>query len=944
MDEIGEEVEDEEFEFDDLPFDFESLLVDKPDDEVICKICYDLILKPISLSPCGHTFCQECVNTNNFTFCPYCNRPTTSTKANRLFKSNSIDKLMMRCRYNCGVIFPLEEREAHEVECEMAPVKCENNCNKEGLTRKTIKDHMEECTHTKHVCECGKTIIAQDIAQHHKEECDAVKECPYCKSKFKQKDMHAHNENCHKRKVEMIRKMFPQVTVEYIENVVTSHDGKLDDVIKEMKSMYTPVGTCIEVYNLTKSVREKHLQELVMHICPAVNLNFDWSFSDGTWCWIHLKSEEGAQLLQSTLQAHGFPFVRPPIKESLWLGRIDHLTFCPPLSTVDCPVHEFPTIYCPFKHNISKNGECIRWKAGQLCEKPTVCKFGHPGKTVVDLKFTKRIPNICKFCQKGSHFGWECPERTFANEGQGLTLNDTVGGVVNTLENILISERGSMLANRAGIALRRANPATAAVLQEQFGGKLKKLLEAYPNKFALINQEQPGLAMIQLINKPSRPMVSPIGNFTSLSSGSLFNPISSKAPRRIPLLGREWALESELLPFVHNTMKPHFEKIKNNIKTDKRLLPDLQVLCQHLHTFDKNSYVSNLKTCMRSVAEGIANIQLREYEPNFDQTVPYIDFKEKIKKIQNYNPNLSKALHFVRKLANEGSKTTVPGSNMILNEHDSLAEMFNRLTEALGIFFKSSSDSTLQKSRFSPGPTTVDHFYQSPLTSLGSSPTLGSTPPQYQHFPSSPPRSSSPNVPMAIQNQYQNFLNSTSPVQQNSFAFPTSLTPVQLYQSSLSSSQMQQYQNFPNNLQNKFNPSSSSNFNSSSSSSITSDTNSPLGITRYGSPHPFGFDFNNESNGKSSYTNSPNTPFHNFKPFFPANTNLAEKVCLNCGAINSHTSAQCRGCGWCGRTNHVVDQCTSKLPRCGYCSKQQNKGLGHKTCDCRYLLSSGKGI
>lgn len=77
-------------------------------------------------------------------------------------------------------------------------------------------------------------------------------------------------------------------------------------------------------------------------------------------------------------------------------------------------------------------------------------------------------------------------------EGQGLTLNDTVGGVVNTLENILVSERGSMLANRAGIALRRANPATAAVLQEQFGGKLKKLLEAYPNKFALINQEQPG--------------------------------------------------------------------------------------------------------------------------------------------------------------------------------------------------------------------------------------------------------------------------------------------------------------------------------------------------------------------------------------------------------------------------------------------------------------------
>jgi hypothetical protein len=109
-DELDSEKDEEDFEFDDLPFDFESLLVDKPDDEIICKLCYDLILKPISLSPCGHTFCQECVNSNNFAVCPNCHRPTTEKRANRLFKSNSIDKLMMRCRYNCGLIFPLEER------------------------------------------------------------------------------------------------------------------------------------------------------------------------------------------------------------------------------------------------------------------------------------------------------------------------------------------------------------------------------------------------------------------------------------------------------------------------------------------------------------------------------------------------------------------------------------------------------------------------------------------------------------------------------------------------------------------------------------------------------------------------------------------------------------------------------------------------------------------
>src|SRR5690554_767245 len=130
-----------------------------------------------------------------------------------------------------------------------------------------------------------------------------------------------------------------------------------------------------------------------------------------------------------------------------------------------------------------------------------------------------------------------------------------------------MNEGGQMLANRAGIALRRANPATAAVLQEQFGGKLKKLLEAYSSKFTITNQEQPGFAIIQLNNMPTRN-----GNEMNSYSESHINGnssvfsmpspgIPSKPFRRVPLLEREWSIDSELLPFVHNVMKPHFDKI-----------------------------------------------------------------------------------------------------------------------------------------------------------------------------------------------------------------------------------------------------------------------------------------------------------------------------------------------------------------------------------------------
>jgi hypothetical protein len=328
---------------------------------------------------------------------------------------------------------------------------------------------------------------------------------------------------------------------------------------------------------------------------------------------------------------------------------------------------------------------------------------------------------------------------------------------------------------------------------------------------------------------------------------------------------------------------------------------------------------------------------------------------------------LSKALHYVRKLANEDAKLS--GTNQILNEHDSLAEMFNRLTEALGIFFKSSTAEAVmmnQKPKFSNtsigsqssnNAMSVEQYYQNSVASLSGQ--------AYQNFP---PQTNT--VPPSIQSQYQNFLASNpASNSQNSFAFPTSITPVQLYSGTVNAPQTNGQSYSGNPLQRPTTPNYSSGYSSSFSLSNAEANNigQSLLSQRY-SPNMFGssLDLNSHTGlEKNQYSNgSQQSQFGNgfpsslsFKPFLGSSggTNaglsaslgplvVAEKVCLNCGAINSHSSAQCRGCGWCGRTNHVVDQCTSKLPRCGYCSKQQNKGLGHKTCDCRYLLSSGKGI
>ena len=123
-------------------------------------------------------------------------------------------------------------------------------------------------------------------------------------------------------------------------------------------------------------------------------------------------------------------------------GKTSHLSFCPPLHKMDCPVFEevsrsqlkiqlismFRNIYklqCIVHFDINKQNQNVKnghWDmfviiltvflSTSTChtsEIPPTHFFIFRGKIVTDLKFTAKIPNICKYCQSGRHFGWECP-------------------------------------------------------------------------------------------------------------------------------------------------------------------------------------------------------------------------------------------------------------------------------------------------------------------------------------------------------------------------------------------------------------------------------------------------------------------------------------------------------------------------------------------------------
>ena len=102
-----------------------------------CPICYDTMIEPQILFPCGHTFCSQCMvrhrKTNGGGKCPYCRATITSVAPNHSLKqlievyasserrdvpSRSLEKqgtcsrgaIRMRCRLHQHGAFPQHAR------------------------------------------------------------------------------------------------------------------------------------------------------------------------------------------------------------------------------------------------------------------------------------------------------------------------------------------------------------------------------------------------------------------------------------------------------------------------------------------------------------------------------------------------------------------------------------------------------------------------------------------------------------------------------------------------------------------------------------------------------------------------------------------------------------------------------------------------------------------
>eukprot|EP01116_Phalansterium_solitarium_P000756 TRINITY_DN10605_c0_g1_i1.p1 TRINITY_DN10605_c0_g1~~TRINITY_DN10605_c0_g1_i1.p1 ORF type:complete len:1114 (-),score=224.27 TRINITY_DN10605_c0_g1_i1:483-3824(-) len=622
----------------------ESLLVQPLNSKLCCGLCFGLFKKP-QVIHCGkgHTYCDECIDVHivgNVRRCPVDGQVFTSRSPNLTVQS-MVDELSIRCRYGCGEIFAIEAQALHEESCAAMAAQCPNGCP-ERVAQAALAEHLSRCSHRKERCECGETMPFVDLQSHRRSECLLPVRCEFCGLEAKRKEMSSHHYVCERRNTKLL-------------------------------------ANVLEVFNLDGNVRDLFLMELFKAaVGESLPLQFDWKAPDRTWVWVKLKDENDSRLLRKSLEAFGFPYVRAPFDDKMGLlsGSTTHLTFCPPLYKIDCPLHDGPTnTACPFRHKTGIRGPCVKWKCGVVCDHPS-CFYAHPGKQVVKLQCMAGQLNTCKICNRGQHFGWECPLRVGVEKD----------GAFRALEEVLRAQGGSALLSQIKPMVTRLFPSFPTVLRNNYQDKLRMFLEQYPDRIQLLDMDHPGKGIAKLKDdvplatlpvegataaaapQPPPTVVVPSSPPTPAASAPALPALPASKPKynhpapantakesvgepmySLPLLGRPWDLEYEIVPFLRDKVAPYFKEVLHDSMTPREMLGEVSKLDAHLVSVDKGTNFRSTIAYMKDVGEALGNGRLKHFEPAAGNERKR-QFSVTIFRLKQYQPVLSRPLHELRKI------------------------------------------------------------------------------------------------------------------------------------------------------------------------------------------------------------------------------------------------------------------------------------------------------
>ncbi|KAK3898620.1 TNF receptor-associated factor 6 [Staphylotrichum tortipilum] len=183
-----------------LEIDYQSIeYLDPVDDTLMCPVCKTPFHSPIT-TPCGHTFCAECINRalESQSTCPIDRIPINKDRDYArlpLIIKDQLDRLRVRCpNKGCDHECPRENLEGHyDRRCEFTPVRCPDpGCAKLTARRDATAD--KGCLHVDIACEfCDKIVVFTELDAHYDADCEgAMTQCPDCETTLPRHRLEKH--------------------------------------------------------------------------------------------------------------------------------------------------------------------------------------------------------------------------------------------------------------------------------------------------------------------------------------------------------------------------------------------------------------------------------------------------------------------------------------------------------------------------------------------------------------------------------------------------------------------------------------------------------------------------------------------------------------------------------------------------------------------------------
>ena len=137
----------------------------EPSPSCICIICHEVLELASSLKECGHTFCNNCIETSfqDSNLCPTC-RVESSCSIPNFFARDTVDELQVMCNPEAHQGNNKRKRDDDDDDDD----DIDNHCNWKGPL-KDLKNHKKHCSYRQVCCPvdgCTWLCLQKDVDSH----------------------------------------------------------------------------------------------------------------------------------------------------------------------------------------------------------------------------------------------------------------------------------------------------------------------------------------------------------------------------------------------------------------------------------------------------------------------------------------------------------------------------------------------------------------------------------------------------------------------------------------------------------------------------------------------------------------------------------------------------------------------------------------------------------